>query len=67
MIVTDPPPHGQRTNMPLASFTFLLGDGSVNMLALGFLSLYAKYAGIFEKQTPDTAIMVDIHIDRFIG
>ena len=52
MMVTDLPPHGQSTEMPLITFTFLRGDGSVNMSALSFVSLYAKYAGIFEKQTP---------------
>ena len=52
LIVTDPPPRGQRMKMPLTSFTFLHGDASVNMSAMSFLSLYAKYAGIFEKKKP---------------
>ena len=37
------------------------------MSAQSFVSLYAEYADIHEKQTHDTAIniMVDIHIDSF--
>ena len=36
-------------------------------MACGLVSLHfdAKYAGIFEKQTHDAPIMVDIHIDSF--
>ena len=37
--------------MPLASFTFLRGDGSVRK-HVGPRFSFAKYADIFEKQTP---------------
>ena len=39
--------------MPIATFTFLRGHAHVNMMsALSFVSLYAKYTSLFEKQTP---------------
>ena len=53
--------------MALASFTFLRGHACVNMSALGLVSLLRKIRLYIRETNPYTAIMVDIHIDRFHG